>query len=140
MAPASLALLVAIAGCGRAVSVTPPTPDAATVAQCTAAVQALPEEIAAGRSWVVDPPSPLVRAWGSPPVVLRCGVAAPAALTPSSQLVAINGIDWFPEPLTTGTRFTTVAAPRIEVSVPEAYLPASEALVEISAELSATSN
>ncbi|KWX09858.1 hypothetical protein TR74_07120, partial [Carbonactinospora thermoautotrophica] len=76
--------------------------------------------------------SPLVAAWGDPPIVLRCGVPVPAAYQPTSQVVTINGVDWFPEQLTRGYVFTTVGrVANVEVSVPDAYAPEVNPLVDL---------
>lgn len=61
---------------------------------------------------------------------MRCGVDEPAALGPTSALVEVDGIAWFPEPLERGTMFTTVGTqPRWEVAVPVEQEPASAVLV-----------
>jgi hypothetical protein len=66
--------------------------------------------------------SALVRAWGDPSVVLRCGVVRPAGLQPaaSAQLVEIDGVNWLPDQTSGATVFTSVdRAVYVEVSVPK---------------------
>ncbi len=71
--------------------------------------------------------------------MLRCGVATPAALTPTSQLLTVDGVDWLPEELSAGYLFTTVGRSlNVEVSVPGAYSPESDALVDLSTAVAAT--
>ena len=64
---------------------------------------------------------------------MRCGVANPAALTPTSQLVTVDGVDWLPEQLTEGYLFTSVGREvNVEVSVPDDYSPEADVLVDLS--------
>jgi hypothetical protein len=66
--------------------------------------------------------SPAVVAWGDPPVVARCGLAA---LPPTTQeCLAVDGVDWVVRELSDGAAFTTFGRdPAIEVLVPDAYAP-----------------
>jgi hypothetical protein len=60
-------------------------------------------------------------------------VPEPAALTPTSQLLTVDGVDWLPEPLSSGILFTSVGRTvNVEVAVPAAYAPEASALPEIS--------
>ena len=93
----------------------------------------LPDTLADQSPRETDPTGPLVAAYGDPPIVLRCGVDQPAALEPTSQLVTVNGVDWFAEPLTNGYLFTTVGrVADVEVAVPSDYAPEANPLVELS--------
>lgn len=56
---------------------------------------ALPATVDGGQTRSVDPSSPRTAAWGNPAVVLRCGVARPAGLTPTSEVIEVEGIEWF---------------------------------------------
>jgi hypothetical protein len=121
-----------LVSCGGPVEVTPPTPDAASAAACAKVVAELPSTVASQPTADHTPTSPLTQAWGDPPIVLRCGVAAPAALRPDSQLVTVNGVDWLPEQTDAGYRFTTVGRiANVEVTVPTAYAPEGAALVDV---------
>ena len=79
-------------------------------------------------------------AWGEPPITLRCGVARPAALTPTSQLIDVDGIGWLPIEGSGGSAFVAVDWPTaqdpayVEVIVPAAYAP-GEILAVLSAAL-----
>ncbi len=73
-------------------------------------------------------------AWGSPPIVLRCGVSAAAGLTPTSRCDAVNGVGWYSEHLDVAYRFTTIGRQvPIEVTVPHEYAPEAAALVDLAA-------
>jgi len=112
--------LVAISGCGRAVTVTPPEP--AFASACTPYFAALPDELGGERRLTIDPETGQTAAWGAPPVIWRCGVASPVNLADDSQLVEVAGSQWFPEELSDGARFTSVGSePAIEVTVPSEY-------------------
>lgn len=50
------------------------------------------------RRQLAAPAPPGAAAWGEPPVVVRCGVARPAALTVSSRLLDISGVQFLALP------------------------------------------
>lgn len=61
-------------------------------------------------------------AWADPAVVLRCGVGRPAALTPSAELIGVNGVDWVADPGQKTTVWTTTSLPvNVELTVPDEY-------------------
>ncbi|MEQ7124783.1 DUF3515 domain-containing protein [Actinopolymorpha sp. B11F2] len=128
-----MALAFVLTGCGQGpVTVEPPQPRGAVKAACRALVEDLPTSVGGGESRPVDPPEALAAAWGDPPITLRCGVARPEALTPTSECFEINGVGWYAEKATRGTIFTTVGrATYVEVAVPEAYDPAADSLVDL---------
>ncbi len=75
-----------------------------------------------------EPDSPYVVAWGEPPVVLRCGVARPAQLTPNSteQVFLAGGVYWLPVQQKNTTVFTSIdRSVYVEISLPRsvAYQP-----------------
>ncbi|MFN8169986.1 MAG: DUF3515 family protein [Candidatus Nanopelagicales bacterium] len=124
-----------LAGCSRGVPVPPPEPPPEGVAAyaCAQMKGLLPALVLGHPTTATTPTSTNTQAWGDPAIVLRCGVGVPAALTPTSQLITVNGIDWLPEQLERGYLFTTVGrTPVVEVSVPDAYTPESDALVDLS--------
>lgn len=120
---------LSLAGCGRTLAIEPvasPDPD------CAAVLARVPAELAGQRQREVADPA-TTAAWGSPPVILRCGVTEPTALEPTSGLVDVDGIAWLPEPLERGTLFTSIGTrPRLEVTVPVEQDPAGPVLVELS--------
>jgi hypothetical protein len=131
---AGLAAL-ALAGCSSGLAVSPPNPPptGAAAYACSAIHGQLPDSVAGQNVTATTPKSPLTSAWGTPSIVFRCGVGTPAALTPTSQLLTVDGVDWLPEKLTAGYLFTTVGrAINVELSVPSAYSPEADALADIS--------
>lgn len=69
--------------------------------------------------------------WGSPNIVLRCGVPEPASFEATSPCMTVNGIDWYLEgnpPSGTGgvpsgnlVVVTVYRTPAVEVTVPASY-------------------
>ncbi|WP_285493287.1 DUF3515 domain-containing protein [Actinomadura sp. NBRC 104425] len=138
---AALALLPAallLSGCGAgAVQVPVPTPDAATARLC--AGLRLPEKVHGQQRRDTTPESPLTAAWGSPAIALRCGVPRPAGLRPDSQLMTINGVDWFGVPADRPVTFTAVARQAyVEVTVPAKYAPPGDVLIELGSAIAST--
>ncbi|GAA0576575.1 DUF3515 domain-containing protein [Actinomadura livida] len=133
---AALALVAAACG-GGAVQVPVPQPDAATQRLCEGL--RLPANVHGQERRDTSPESPLTAAWGSPAIALRCGVPRPASLRPTSELVTINGIDWFGYPADRPVTFTAVARQAyVEVTVPPKYNPAGDVLIELGPAIKAT--
>lgn len=89
-----------------------------------ASVAAQPRRMVAGRT---------AAAWGDPPIVLRCGVEKPVALTPNSRCDDIDGVGWFAEKQSDGWLFTTIGRDYfVSVDVPSDYAPAADALADLS--------
>jgi hypothetical protein len=70
-------------------------------AQCTALLRALPATLANGhtplrRRQLAAPAPRATAAWGGgdEPVVLRCGIERPPELTPTSELLGVDGVQW----------------------------------------------
>ena len=92
----------------------------------------LPGSLAAEARISTMPDPTLTAAWGAPAIVWRCGVAAPQSYNRTSQLVTVDGVEWYPEQLSAGTRFTAVAAePMTELTVPARYANAAGVLAEL---------
>ncbi|MEU8340165.1 DUF3515 domain-containing protein [Spirillospora sp. NPDC048832] len=133
---AGLALPLAACGDG-AVQVPVPSPDAAVARLCEGL--RLPAKVRGQERRDTSPGSPLTAAWGSPAIALRCGVPRPAALKPESQLVTINGVDWFGVPVDRPVTFTAVGRQAyVEVTVPPKYNPAGDVLIELGPSITAT--
>jgi Protein of unknown function (DUF3515) len=133
-APASGAPASGASG-SAAVRLAPPTPPPAVARRCAALARGLPQRLDGQPRRAVKPSSPLTAAWGNPPIVLRCGVPLPAALTPTAELTVVNGVAWFPEPAGAATpaRFTEVGREAyVELTVPARYAPAGPILVVVS--------
>jgi uncharacterized protein DUF3515 len=127
-----------LAGCEEGtVRVPVPSPDAAALRLC--AGLRLPERVHGEAPRKTSPDSPLTAAWGSPAIALRCGVPRPATMRPDAQLVTINGVHWFPQPAGRPVTFTAVGRQAyIEVTVPSAYQPAGDVLIELGDSIKAT--
>ena len=131
-APAVLLVpgVVLLAACGRQVAV--PAPDVDSPA-CQTVM--LPDVVsgAGARPTLL----PGTSAWGEPPITWRCGVSRPGGLTPTAQLVEVNGIGWLPVEGAGGTGFYATTWPSsespvyIEVLVPEAYPAPADVLDHI---------
>jgi hypothetical protein len=118
---------------GLAVPVPSPAPTGAAAYACAALHGVLPDEVVGAGVTPTKPQSPLTSAWGSPAIVFRCGVGVPAALTPTSQLVVVDGVSWLPQQLSQGYLFTTVGRVlTVEVSVPDHYAPEADVLADLS--------
>jgi hypothetical protein len=61
---------------------------------CAKLLGALPRRLAGADARPVSDAPHRVVAWGDPPVVLRCGVDRPKALTPTAQILGIQGVEW----------------------------------------------
>jgi hypothetical protein len=110
-------LAVAVKCAGPAsVRVAPPDGPAA---DCRELARRLPAEVKGTEARRVRPPSRRTAAWGDPPVRLRCGVDRPAGLTATSEVVEVDGVEWFLSERPGGFVFTTVGrATYVEVRVP----------------------
>ena len=127
-----LAPALLLTACSTPVPVPNVTPEGPARHTCLRLADRLPDRVGDGERRDTRPGGPFSAAWGDPPIVLRCGVTAPAALSPTSELVSVNRVDWFAERLPRGYRFTTVGLPaRIEVRVPAAYAPEVNPLVDL---------
>jgi hypothetical protein len=89
-------------------------------ASCPALMKTLPLELMGDQSRRVRSASPFAYAWGDPPVVLVCGVAAPAGYVRGASAIQINGVQWFVDTDDPHTVvWTTVDRPvNVEVRVP----------------------
>lgn len=140
-----LVVVATLTACGRQVAIEPPIPSTTDVSQrCSELDAALPETVDGAGRRPTTPNSTATAAWGEPPIVMRCGVSAPSAFSPTSTVVEIGGIAWFPEELTAGVLFTAIDWPPgseaiyIEVAVPEQYESPAAIVTDISIALSST--
>ncbi|MFD7510559.1 DUF3515 domain-containing protein [Streptomyces sp. NPDC059853] len=144
--PAASAVLLALAGCAAAdgaegaPSVVAPSPDAAAAEVCDALDAALPERVEGGERADGDGIPPYAALWGDPAIVLRCGVPLPLVLTPGEEsydpladAVDVNGVSWLLEDAPGGGKLftTTHRTVNVEVSVPAAYAPEVNPLVDL---------
>jgi hypothetical protein len=128
-------------GRGDAVAVAAPAPSSSSVAsQCAKLTKGAPQTVGGQSRRVTDPTSNMTAAWGDPAIVLRCGVPEPTMLKPGSanynptaDASYINGVSWLVEKTANGYRFTAYQrAVYVEVDVPAAYQPETNALVDLS--------
>jgi Protein of unknown function (DUF3515) len=132
-------VLVLLAGCGAgAVEAPVPSPPASVAHLCQALRGRLPQKVHGRSRRATTPKSPLITAWGSPAIVVRCGVPRPTALQPTSELVTVNGVNWLGVPVDRPVTFTAVGRlAYVEVTVPGAYQPAGDVLIELAGPIKA---
>ena len=137
LAAGGLAML--LAGCAPG-DVEAPVPRANPTAMklCPALHAHLPFKVHGSARRTTSPRSPLVTAWGTPAIVVRCGVPRPVQLHPTSELVVINGVSWLGVPVDRPVTFTAVGrAAYVEVTVPSKYTPPGDVLIELAAAIKA---
>jgi hypothetical protein len=126
--------LTVLAGCSQHITVDPGRNGES--AYCIELTESLPVEVMGELIRSTSASDSGVVAWGDPPIVLRCGVVRPATLQPTSQLISVDDVDWLPQELTNGQRFTSVNTPEyVEVNIPSDYESASGILVDLAAAL-----
>lgn len=134
MRAAVLLVLLALAGCGGAVQVDPPTPEGAALAMCGKLAGLLPQKLDGVDRTETTPKSPYVAVWGEAEIALRCGVQRPAKMLATDQLAEINGVGWYADP-DKPTLFTAITADGyVEVLVAPSHT-APNVLVDLSAPL-----
>ncbi|MFI0964707.1 DUF3515 domain-containing protein [Streptomyces sp. NPDC021080] len=140
----ALATLIAIAGCSSAddsASVAVPSPGAKVTRLCQNLDKVLPRTVDGRRRADPEPRSALTAGWGSPAIILRCGVERPPKMIdpkvatgddPKAVAGGVNGVDWLMEKQDDGTTRLTTASrlAYVEVTVP-AGVDASGALIDL---------
>jgi hypothetical protein len=114
------------AGASGVVSVAPVPSNPATVEPCAQVLAALPLQLNGANPRIVLQLQAV--AWGSPAIILRCGVARPAALSAGStaQIPAIDGLSWLIEDGTKAIVYTLVdRSVYVEVTLPAGTDPSS---------------
>ncbi|MET9502353.1 DUF3515 domain-containing protein [Streptomyces sp. NPDC006622] len=131
--PPALAVLITVAGCSPAddsASVAVPRPGAEVTKMCQDLDEALPARLDGLGREDPEPASALTAGWGSPAIILRCGVVRPPKMIdpkvaegadPDAVAGGVNGVSWLMERQDDGSfRFTTASRTAyVEVSVPE---------------------
>ncbi|MCW2787758.1 MAG: hypothetical protein JWP56_61 [Aeromicrobium sp.] len=126
---AALPLLL-VAGCSRGLDVDAYPTEPGTRVDCKALFADTPREVAGEDSILVADDNAI--AWGSPPIILRCGMEQPSTLTATSQCFLVDGVDWFAETTADGYLFTTIGRRHyVSVEVPKEYDPAADALADL---------
>ncbi|MFF4549314.1 DUF3515 domain-containing protein [Streptomyces sp. NPDC001435] len=116
----ALALLISVAGCSSAddsATVAVPSPDAKTAGMCRELHEVLPKKLDGRSRNDPEPRSAYTAGWGSPAIILRCGIVRPPKMIdpkvaqgadPNAIGGGVNGVDWLMEKQDDGTwRFTT---------------------------------
>ena len=146
-----LALLIVVTGCSSAddsTRVTVPEPDGKTTKLCRNLDKSLPAKVDGLSRDDPEPRSALTAGWGSPAIILRCGVVRPPKMTdprvatgadPDAVGGGVNGVGWLMEKRDDGSsRFTTSSRlAYVEVMVPSGR-DTSGALVDLAAAIKKT--
>jgi hypothetical protein len=104
------------------VAVTAPPASAAADPVCAELLNALPRTLGGQAARPVSDAPHRAAAWGDPPIVLRCGVAKPAADSKKAQQLVINGVTWVYAEQSGRAVWTAVRrAVYVEVRVPAEY-------------------
>ncbi|MFL5996269.1 MAG: DUF3515 domain-containing protein [Streptomyces sp.] len=129
----TLALLITVAGCSSAddsASAAVPSPGTKATKLCKNLDKALPPKLDGLSREDPEPASTLTAGWGSPAIILRCGVVQPPKMVdpkvakgsdPDAVAGGVNGVDWLMEKEDDGAyRFTTAnRSAYVEVTVPK---------------------
>jgi hypothetical protein len=122
---------VLLAGCSSDVAVQAPAVTGAAEQACSTLVEQAPDSVAGVDQREVTTEGSAL-AWGDPPIVLRCGVAATPTTDVAIRCDTVNGVDWFTEEADIGYRFTSIGrTPVVRLDVPYSYEPAGDALVDV---------
>ncbi|MET0448997.1 MAG: DUF3515 family protein [Aeromicrobium sp.] len=124
------AMLLVVAACSPGLDVDTYPTEKDTTVDCKALFADVPRTVDAEDSILVDGDNAV--AWGAPPIILRCGVEKPAALTRSSACYPVKDVGWFAETTADGFLFTTIGRQfYVSVEVPDAYDPPVDALADL---------
>ncbi|MFB9538989.1 MULTISPECIES: DUF3515 domain-containing protein [Streptomyces] len=129
----ALALLITVAGCSSAddsASAAVPSPGTKAMELCRNLDKVLPAKVDDERREDPEPASALTAGWGSPAIILRCGVPQPPKMIdpkvadgrdPDAVAGGVNGVDWLMEERGDGGHVFTTANREayVEVRVPE---------------------
>ncbi|CAL9446429.1 hypothetical protein SUDANB1_02342 [Streptomyces sp. enrichment culture] len=142
----AVALLITVAGCSSAddsASAAVPSPDAKVAELCRNLDKVLPAKVNGQRREDPEPASALTASWGSPAIILRCGVPQPPEMVdpkvaegrdPDAVAGGVNGVDWLMQKQDGGGyRFTTANREAyVEVRAPEG-VDSSGVLIDLAA-------
>lgn len=130
--------LILVASCASQLEISGSELDGAAATMCPALVEALPDSVAGQSSREVTTEG-AASAWGAPAIVLRCGVTDAVGLDATSRCEVVDGVGWYTEALGEAYRFTTIGrAVPVEVTVPGAYAPEADALIDLAGAITET--
>ncbi len=98
-------------------------------ATCEAFLDDLPNTLAGHERRKVNPAAALGRAWGDPPIIVRCGVPVPSDQDLAAGCQEADGVGWFVPPSQLDDQdadvvFTAAGyRPAVSVEVPGKYRP-----------------
>ncbi|MBF4770216.1 DUF3515 domain-containing protein [Nocardioides agariphilus] len=97
-----------------------PVLDEADTATCDAFLDALPRRLDGEEKRKVNPAAALGRAWGDPPIIVRCGADVPSSFDQTPACQVVGGVGWFATEDRSGDQvFTAVDHfPIVSVQVP----------------------
>lgn len=125
-----LAVIISVTACSSSLPVEPAV--GAQSQFCIELGSILPVSLDNALLRSTRPDSPSTAAWGDPAIVMRCGVPTPSSYSPASQIITVDKLDWYPEELEFGVRFTTLTTPElIEISIPSTYESSAEILTQL---------
>ncbi|GGX72835.1 DUF3515 domain-containing protein [Streptomyces fructofermentans] len=144
LGPPALVLLIAATGCSSAddnSTTAVPSPDTKVSELCRNLDKELPQKVDGLGRKDPEPRSALTAGWGSPAIILRCGVERPPKMAdpevaegndPDAVPGGVNGVDWLMEKRDAGAYRFTSANRRayVEVTAP-AGRDASSLLVDL---------
>jgi len=125
-----LPLALLLTGCADGpVTLSSPPVSAADLATCNGFLDDLPSSLADQDRRKVNPAAALGRAWGDPPIILRCGVGVPPEFDQFASCEVADGVGWFvpDEEFDDQHADATLTAegyrPLVSVTVPAKYRP-----------------
>src|SRR3954454_8956033 len=127
---------VLLAGCSdAALVVSAPTLHGQAATACADLMDALPEKMLDSPSRTVNAADSQAR-WGSPPLVLTCGVSVPEEIDDFASCSLMAGVQWYvptgrtiEDPQATVTVHTLGTEPVVRVDVPAADRPRFDSVV-----------
>lgn len=132
---ALVATLLVVAACSPGLDVDTYPTEKHTSVDCKALFADVPRSVDSEDSILVSGDNAV--AWGAPPIILRCGVEKPSALTRSSACYPVKDVGWFAETTADGFLFTTIGREfYVSVEVPGAYDPPVDALADLAGAVS----
>ncbi|MEV1024012.1 DUF3515 domain-containing protein [Streptomyces sp. NPDC050264] len=123
--PALSLLVAAASGCAStddAPAAKVPTPDAKVTKLCRNLHDLLPQKVDGLERNDPEPHSELTAAWGSPAIILRCGVGWPDAVLKKGTMPAtVDGVEWVVEELGNGAQRMTTGGrlAYVELTIPK---------------------